>query len=68
MTVDEAKQAHMRELVVVYNGFNYFIDHIITRHHKTEKRWVNELYLIPCNGINSSTVAKLRECELIKEQ
>jgi hypothetical protein len=64
MTTEEAKQAIRTGAVVTYNGSDHFIDHIITRYDGKEKGWRNSLFLVPCNGVNSATVARMRDCEL----
>ena len=64
MTTEEAKQAHKEGVKVVFNGSDHFIDHIITRYDKKAKMWLNSLYLVPCNGYNTATIARMRDCEL----
>ena len=64
MTTDEAKQAHKDGAVVIYKETEWYIDHIKTYY---ENGWKNSLFLVPCNGINSATVARMRDCELKKK-
>ena len=64
MTTEEAKEAHKNRVVVTYNGSDHLIDHIITRYDNKENGWRNSLFLVPCNGVNSATVARMRDCEL----
>ena len=61
MTIEEAKQALKDSTVVIYKGHEYYIEHIQTYY---ENGFKNALFLVPCNGINSATVARMRDCEV----
>lgn len=64
MTTNEAKTACKDGGTVIYNGGEYTVDHIKTFYSKKERAFRNSLYLIPLNGANSITVARLRDCQL----
>ena len=64
MTTDEAKQALKEGTVVIYKETEWYIDHILTCF---ENGFKNALFLIPRNGINSATVARMKDCELKKK-
>ena len=61
MTIEEAKAALKEGAIVIYKGTEYYIDHIQTYY---EKGFKNALFLVPCNGVNSATVARMRDCML----
>ena len=61
MTIEEAKKALKERSVVIYKGHEHFIDHIQTYYDKGFK---NALFLVPCKGINSATVARMIDCVL----
>lgn len=61
MTIEEAKKALKERSVVIYKGHEHFIDHIQTYY---DKGFRNALFLVPCNGINSATVARMADCVL----
>ena len=61
MTIEEAKKALKERSVVIYKGHEHFIDHIQTYY---DKGFRNALFLVPCNGINSATVARMADCEV----
>ena len=63
MNIEEAKSALRDKAVVDYKGHDYFIDHIQTYY---EKGFKNALFLVPCNGLNSATVARMADCEVKK--
>ncbi len=65
MTTDEALCAMEEQREVAYEGAVWLIGHIITyieRGNGGGKR--NALYLIPKNGSNSVTYARMRDCSL----
>ncbi len=51
--------------IVMYHDVEWTVGHIVTYFekgfHKVKR---NALYLIPCNGSNSVTYARMRDCEL----
>ena len=61
MSIEEAKKAIKERLCVIYKGYEYYVDHIQTYYDKGFK---NALFLVPCNGINSATVARMADCEM----
>lgn len=65
MTTNEALSVMENQSVVIYNDAEWYIGHIVTyieRGIGGGKR--NALYLIPCNGSNSVTYARMRDCVL----
>ena len=65
MTTDEALKACEHDAIVIYNGAEWTVGHIVTYFEKgLNKGKRNALYLIPCNGSNSVTYARMRECSL----
>ena len=60
MTIEEAKKAIKEKTVVIYKGHEYYVDHIQTYYDKGFK---NALFLVPVDGVNSATVARMVDCE-----
>lgn len=63
MTIEEAKKAIKEKTVVIYKGHEYYVDHIQTYYDKGFK---NALFLVPVDGVNSATVARMVDCEVKK--
>ena len=61
MTTEQAKEALKSKSIVIYNGYEWYIDHIITGY---EKGFYINLFLVPTNRINSATVAEMKDCEV----
>ena len=61
MTIEEAKKAIKEKTVVIYKGHEYYVDHIQTYYDKGFK---NALFLVPVDGVNSATVARMVDCEV----
>lgn len=64
MTVDEAKEVCRSGGRVKYGEGEYTVGYIMTFYDQKERGFRNSLYLIPCNGANSVTVARLKECDI----
>lgn len=61
MTIEEAKKATKERSVVIYKDHEYYVDHIQTYYDKGYK---NALFLVPVDGVNSATVARMVDCEV----
>ena len=61
MTIEEAKKAIKEKTVVIYKDHEYYVDHIQTYYDKGFK---NALFLVPVDGVNSATVARMADCEV----
>ena len=60
-SLDETEKAVKEKTVVIYKGHEYYVDHIQTYYDKGFK---HALFLVPVDGMNSATVARMADCEV----